>query len=152
MLGLSRALWRHGDTARAHELTLGAIPTLERDSGADLVRAYGQAAAEDVLGGRPEAGLAWAERGITLASELGIENVVRLLQFRGIASLDLGDHTGLDEMREAIDRGLALGLGIETATAYGNLGATIADFEDLAGACDGRCRPRSRPPARPDAP
>ena len=52
MLGLSRALWRHGDTARAHELTLEAIPILERDSGPDLVRAYGQAAGEDVLGGQ----------------------------------------------------------------------------------------------------
>jgi hypothetical protein len=37
-------------------------------------------------------------------------------------------------MRQAIDRGLALGLGIETATGYGNLGSTIADFEDLAAA------------------
>ena len=83
---------------------------------------------------RPEEGLAWAERGIALASDLGVENVVRLLQFRGIARLDLGDLAGLDDMREAIDRGLALGLGIETATAYGNLGATIADFEDLAAA------------------
>ena len=136
MLGLSRALWRHGNTARAHELTLGTIPTLEGDAGPDLVRACSQAAGEDVLGGRPEAGQAWAERGITLASDLGVENVVRLLQFRGIARLDLGDLAGLDDMREAIDRGLALGLGIETATAYGNLGTTIADFEDLAAALE----------------
>ena len=33
-LGLARALWRHGETARAQELTLEAIAVLERDSGA----------------------------------------------------------------------------------------------------------------------
>jgi len=135
-LGLARALWRHGDTARARELALGAIPVLEPGSGPDLVFAYTQAAAHDVLGARSEEGLVWVERGITLARELGIENVVRLLQFRGIARIELGDTGGLDDLREGLELALSLGLGIETATAYGNLGATIGDFEDLPAALE----------------
>ena len=131
-VGLSRALWRHGDTSRAHALTLEAIPILEREPGPDLVRAYERAAGEASLGGRAREGIGWAEKGITLAEEFGVENLVRILQFRGLARLELGDLTGLDDMRGALELGLKLGLGIETATAYGNLGETVTIFDGVA--------------------
>jgi hypothetical protein len=83
------------------------------------------------MGGRPNEGLAWAEKGIALAGEHGVENVVRHLQFRGIARLELGDTGGLSDMRDALDLSLRLGLGIETATSYGNLGESVAGFEGL---------------------
>jgi tetratricopeptide (TPR) repeat protein len=132
MIGLARALWRHGRTARAHELTREAIPILERRRGPDLLRAYASAAGEETIGGRSEEGLAWAEKGIALAGELGIENIVRPLQFRGLARLDLGDSAGLSDMRNALDLSLRLGLGYETATSYGNLGESVTAFEGLA--------------------
>jgi class 3 adenylate cyclase/tetratricopeptide (TPR) repeat protein len=131
-LGLARALWRHGQTARSRELTLEALPLLERDPGPDLVLAYERAAVVDAMGGRPEEAIAWAEKGIALAGELGIENIVRHLQMRGIARLELGDPSGLDDMRAALDLSLRLGLGIETGTAYLNLGEMIAPFEPLS--------------------
>ena len=130
-IGLARALWRHGETARGRDVALEAIAVLEPGSGPDLVRAYTTAGGSDVLGSRSAEGLVWVEKGIALARELGIENVVRLLQFRGIARLELGDTRGLDDLREGLELALSLGLGIETATSYGNLGATIGDFEDL---------------------
>ena len=132
MLGLARALWRHGQTARSRELTGEAIPILERDPGPDLVPAYERAAVVDALGGRPTEAITWAEKGIALAEELGIENVVRHMQMRGVALLELGDPGGLEDLREALDLSLRLGLGIETGTAYLNLGEMIAPFEPLS--------------------
>ena len=89
-LGLSRALWRHGETRRGAQLTREAISVLERDPGPDLVLAYGRAAGEDSMGGRSSEAIAWAEKGLALAEELGVENVVRHLQFRGLARIAAG--------------------------------------------------------------
>jgi tetratricopeptide (TPR) repeat protein len=131
MLGLARALWRHGQTARGRELTREAISILERRPRAELVLAYERAAGEDALGGRPREALAWAEKGIVLAEELGVENIVRHLQFRGMSRLQLGDMAGLGDMRDALALSLRLGLGIETATSYGNLGEMVTFFESV---------------------
>jgi tetratricopeptide (TPR) repeat protein len=131
MVGLARALWRHGQTARGHELTLEAIPILERRPGPELLLAYERAAGEDAMGGRPQEALSWAERGIALADELGVENIVRHLQFRGMARIELGDAEGLADMRHALDLALRLGLGIETGTSYMNLGELITGFEGV---------------------
>ena len=131
MVGQARALWRQGKTARARELTREAIPILERRPGPDLVLAYERAAGEDAMGGRPDEGLAWADKGIALAATLGVENIVRHLQFRGVARITLGDAEGLSDLQDALDLSLKLGLGIETATSYGNLGETIIAFEGV---------------------
>jgi len=132
MVGLVRALWRHGQTSRARELIYEAIPILEHDRGPDLLLAYERAAMVDTIGGRSQDGLRWAEKGLALGRELGVENVVRHLQFQGLARLDLGDVSGLDDQREALELSLRLGLGIETATSYLNLGESIAPYEPLS--------------------
>jgi tetratricopeptide (TPR) repeat protein len=93
-LGLARALWRHGRTSRARELTYQAVGTLESHGGPDLVVAYERAAGADALGGRSREAIDWAEKGLALAAELGVENVVRLLQMRGIARDELGIQAG----------------------------------------------------------
>jgi len=131
MNGLARALWRHGQTARSRELTVEAMPILERAPDPDLVFAYGRAAGLDALAGRPQEAIAWADKGIALAGELGIENVARHLQMRGIGRVELGDAGGLEDLRAALDLSLRLGLGIETGTSYLNLGELVAPFEDL---------------------
>jgi class 3 adenylate cyclase/tetratricopeptide (TPR) repeat protein len=133
MVGLGRALWRHGQTARCRELTLEAISILERDPGPDLVVAYERAAVADAIGGRSFEAVTWAEKGIALANQVGMENVVRHLQMRGLARINLGhDAAGLEDMRAGLDLSLRLGLGIETATSYLNLGEMVAVLEDLA--------------------
>ncbi len=131
MLGLSRALWRHGQTSRARELTIDAIATLEHAPGPDLVLAYERAAAADAIGGRSHEAIVWAEKAISTAGELGIENVSRTLQMRGLARINLGDPEGLEDLREAVVLGERLGLGIETAIAYLNLGEMVSVFESL---------------------
>jgi tetratricopeptide (TPR) repeat protein len=125
-LGLGRVLWRRGQTARARDLTYEAVAALEATPGPDLVFAYGRAAGADGLGGRAREAIAWADKGIALARELGIENVARHLQMRGFARIDLGDPDGLEDMREALEVSLRLGLGIETGTSYLNYSESLA--------------------------
>jgi tetratricopeptide (TPR) repeat protein len=134
-LGLSRALWRHGQTARARTLTYEVVEALEDGGGPDLVLAYSRAAAADVLGGRAREGLAWAEKGFALAHDLGIQDsapMVRLLQMRGIARIDLGDRSGLEDMHAALELSLELGLGIDTGTSYLNYAESLSRFEPIA--------------------
>ena len=132
-LGLSRALWRHGQTARARHLTHEAVLAMETQPGSpDLVLAYGRAAGGDALGGRSREAIFWAEKGIALARELGVENVVRHLQMRGFSRIELGDADGMEDLREALALSLRLGLGIETGTSYLNYSESLAPHEPLS--------------------
>jgi class 3 adenylate cyclase/tetratricopeptide (TPR) repeat protein len=131
MLGLSRALWRHGNSTRSRELLLEAIAILEHDPGSDLVSAYERVAAADAIGGRSEEAIVWAEKALNLAGRVGVENVVRSLQMRGLARVNLDDPEGLEDLRRALALSLKLGLGIETAISYLNLGEIVATLEDL---------------------
>ena len=102
---------------------------LERSPGADLVAAYEQAAASWTRSAAERAeGLEWTTKGIALASDLGVDNIGRHLQMKGLARIDLGDLGGIDDMREALDLGLRLGLGFETAAAYNNLGEVVGAY------------------------
>jgi class 3 adenylate cyclase/tetratricopeptide (TPR) repeat protein len=130
-VGLGRALWRHGKTERARVLTEDAIEVLEHEPGPDLVVAYERMAALDALGGRSQQAIEWAEKGLALARQQGIENVVRHLQMRGLARIDSGDFAGLEDVREGLAVALRLNLGIETATSYLNLGEMVGVLEDL---------------------
>jgi hypothetical protein len=132
LTNLGRALWRHGRTVRAREVGLEAVGLLEGGRSPELVLAYGRMAAVDALGGRPEQAIEWAGKGIDLAAEIGIANVVRPLSMRGIARIDLGDRGGIDDIRAALEICLELGLPAEdTAITYGNLGEQES-LDDLA--------------------
>jgi class 3 adenylate cyclase/tetratricopeptide (TPR) repeat protein len=125
LVNLGRAFWRHGKTLRAREVSADAVALLEADPGPDLVLAYGRIAAVDALGGRSADGIAWANKAIELASELGFPNVSRPLGMRGVARLDLGDPGGMEDLRSAVELALELNLPAEdTAIAMGNLGET----------------------------
>ena len=132
MFGLTRALWRHGHTDRAREVALEAIAILEQDPGPELVAAYERAAAADAIGGRSADAIAWAGKAIALADQTGVENITRSLQMRGLARINDGDFAGLEDLREGLALSLRLGLGIETAICYLNLGEMVAVFESLA--------------------
>jgi tetratricopeptide (TPR) repeat protein len=62
-----------------------------------------------------------------------VENIVRHLQMRGLARIDLGDFDGVEDIRDALALSLRLGLGIETGTSYLNLGEMVGVLESLAG-------------------
>jgi hypothetical protein len=80
-------------------------------------------AAGQVLSGHSEDALAWADKALDLAGRLGGMPEVRLraLDARGMARCDLGEVGALDDLREALDLGLSLGAGHDTAVVYNNL-------------------------------
>jgi class 3 adenylate cyclase/tetratricopeptide (TPR) repeat protein len=133
MVMLGRALWRHGQTARARQVAAQGVAVLEAERDSDLVLAYSRLAALDAIGGRSRDAIGSAEKAIALAREIGFENTSRALQMRGIARMDLGDPGGVEDLRAAVDLALELGLPAEdTAIAYGNLGENVGMLEGIA--------------------
>jgi class 3 adenylate cyclase/tetratricopeptide (TPR) repeat protein len=117
-------LWHQGETQQAKHTLIQSIELLESTQpGNELCSAYTQMAAGQVLAGHSEDALAWADKALALAEELGGLPEVRLraLDARGMARCDLGDLGALDDLREALDLGRSLGAGHDTAVVYNNL-------------------------------
>jgi tetratricopeptide (TPR) repeat protein len=130
---LSRALWRHGRTQRAAEVSIETVGLLESAPVPDLVLAYGRHAALCVFRGRPEEAIEWANKGMELAREIEFVDVTRALGMRGLARIDLGDPEGLDDLRAATDLALELNLPVDsTAISMGNLGEIMILSEGIA--------------------
>ncbi|MGE5459833.1 MAG: ATP-binding protein [Solirubrobacterales bacterium] len=117
----ARSVLMHGESARA--LLAEAIAMLEaHDPGPELARAYAAMAGHLYVAGEDLDALPWAGKALALADELGMDAVAVLaLQYRGAARAQTGDPGGLEDLREALRRGLELGLGAETSIAYNNL-------------------------------
>ena len=100
-----------------------AIEVLEtQEPGPELARAYSAMAGHRYVAGENRAALPWADKALALADELGMEGeAVLALQYRGAARAQAGDSGGLEDLREALRRGLELGPGTETSIAYNNL-------------------------------
>jgi tetratricopeptide (TPR) repeat protein len=74
------------------------------------------------VSGDAAAAIPWADKALELADELGVdEEGVLALQYRGASRSQIGDAGGLEDLREALRRGLELGLGQEVATTFNNL-------------------------------
>jgi class 3 adenylate cyclase len=120
---LCAVLWNQGETQRAKEVLTQAIELLERHPPGDgLCSAYGQMAAGQVMSGHPQDALAWADKALALADRLGglPEQRLRALDARGMARCDLGEDGALDDLREALQIGLDIGAGFDTAVVYNN--------------------------------
>jgi class 3 adenylate cyclase len=117
------AMAKLGDAARSQSTLEDARAILEREPpGRELTRVYNRLAGNHLVSSRPAESLRWSEKALELASRLGFEDeAVRARQFRGAARCDLGDQGGLEDLWEALRRGLDLGLGEETALCYMNL-------------------------------
>jgi class 3 adenylate cyclase/tetratricopeptide (TPR) repeat protein len=109
------------------EATLAeAISTLEAlPPGHELVDAYAEKAATEYTGGSDSQAVRWAERSLALAAELGLPESIQALGVLGGARSAMGDPGGPDDMRRAIDLGLAAGDGRRTAIIYNNLGVEL---------------------------
>jgi tetratricopeptide (TPR) repeat protein len=121
---LSSVLWNQGEARRARDALVGAVELLERARpGPELCSAYAQMAMDRVMSGHPQEALAWADKAIALADELGglPEERLRALDSRGVARGDLGDLGGMDDLRAALALGLEAGAGYDTAVVYNNL-------------------------------
>jgi class 3 adenylate cyclase/tetratricopeptide (TPR) repeat protein len=117
-------LWFWGETARSRDACAAGIELLEREPPSiALATAYAEMAGKIGLMGRPSAAVQWADKAVAIAHGVGADEARQFaLQFRGWARCDLGDWGGLDDLREALELGLRLGLGRPSALAYGNLG------------------------------
>jgi class 3 adenylate cyclase/tetratricopeptide (TPR) repeat protein len=136
LLGLGEALARRGrslqqDVAAARALLEEGIGILQtQPPGPELARAYTRMAGHRYLVGQNDEAVAWANRALAIADELGVEDeAVLALQYRGAARAQSGDAGGLEDLREALRRGLELGLGAEVGTAYNNLAHALWFWE-----------------------
>jgi class 3 adenylate cyclase/tetratricopeptide (TPR) repeat protein len=135
MVSLSFLHGFRGETGRARMLLDEVIELLEQEEpGAELARAYAQIAREHMLSGRWDECLEWSQKALDLAERLAVDDVtVMVRQFRGVSRCEHGDSGGLDDLRQALERSLELGLGQETVRAHINLGGQLWFMEGPAG-------------------
>src|SRR5437867_8418350 len=97
--------WLSGSTAESERLLAEATELLERHPpGRELSIAYRRRAGQDMIRGRAAAALVSSEKSLALAEELGFrEHFISVLQFRGVARIELGDvEHGFADIREAL--------------------------------------------------
>ena len=116
--------------ARGWELPAQAVALLEPlPAGQELVGALTELARAEALRGRSETGLDYAERALSLAQELRLEQPGRALGYRGVARVNLGDLGGLDDLRQAITLATQAGQGREVALLHNNLSYALFAVE-----------------------
>ncbi len=131
MVRLATTLWGRGDISRSKAMGDEAITILERSPGPELVKAYGSAAFVEALGGRFVEAAPLIDKGLAVAAELGVVDVIALLGARAAVRGYQGDPAALDDCREARDIGLRLGLGRATSVAMNNLADGTGYFVGL---------------------
>lgn len=128
LMDLSRVLWRIGSSERQAPLIDEAIKLLEpHPLGPDLARAWMLKGRELVHLGQAAESLPWSERALIAADQVNRPDIkVWSLMYRGMARVDLADPRGAVDMRDSLQLGLDLGLGLETAICYANLGDFVS--------------------------
>jgi class 3 adenylate cyclase len=123
----SQSLWELGGRKQFWVQFDRGLELLEQEPpGSELVLAYGRRAGAAMHAEEAEACVEWSNRALALCDQLGLEEErVFPLQARGHGRVDLGDRGGLEDLREALRLALDLGLGIQAATAYLNLGDIV---------------------------
>jgi tetratricopeptide (TPR) repeat protein len=77
--------------------------------------------------------IAWVDRAVSLAAELGVDVPARAIGFRGYARCSLGDAQGLDEMRAALGLAVERGESRDAAVLYNNLAVGVLAIEGPRG-------------------
>ena len=132
MLTCRRVLVPLGDP-RQWTLPTEALALLEPlGPSPELVWALTDLASTDALQGRSETAIAYAERALTLAEELGLPRPARALGSRAWARSSLGDARGLEDFREAIGLATETGQGRLVAVLQNNLGVQLWGFDGPA--------------------
>jgi tetratricopeptide (TPR) repeat protein len=112
--------WSQGDTRQSRAVLAQAAELLEdQPPSAELASIYAQMAASRTMAGQAQEALGLADKAVTLADRFGLTQArLRALDARGVARCESGDLGGLDDLRTALDIGLAAGAGYETAVVY----------------------------------
>jgi class 3 adenylate cyclase/tetratricopeptide (TPR) repeat protein len=119
---LAELAWWKGD-ARKNALLVEAKEVLKRQPPrTELAHVYVIAARHAAFSGQSRLALEWSEKALALAQLLDDgKEILNAIVERGAARCDLGDLSGLEDLRRAVQDGLRLGLGEETWVAYSNL-------------------------------
>ena len=131
MAHLSRVLWSSGQTKEAHDALMEALALVEgKPPSAELCAVYSSLSGQAMTAGRARDSLEWAEKGLPLAENLGLDSLkLRMIQFLGCSRAMLGDIGGLEDLREAVRLGLESGNGPDTALGYTNLAGFTRDAD-----------------------
>ena len=108
------------------------IAILERAPGPHLVEAYGSAAHQLAIAGKSERAMEYVSKGLAVADELEVADIVALVQARATVRGYRSDPRALDDLRESVELGRRLGLGRATAIAMNNLAEGLLIFESVA--------------------
>ncbi len=116
-----------GRTADSRAVLARAVDLLEREPpGRELVRALGMQTRDRQMASEQPEALAFAERALALAAELGEEDLaLTVLWRRGVSRYESGDPGGIEDIREALRRLLEKGMSPEAAFAYNGLGDAV---------------------------
>ncbi len=97
----------------------------------ELAQAITERAGQCFVANEYREAIAFADRAISLATELGLPEPARALGFRGAARAWLGDAGGLEAMRRALDVASEQGLGREVALLYNNIHVALWPIEGV---------------------
>jgi class 3 adenylate cyclase len=112
--------WSQGDTRLSRAVLAQAAELLEdQPPSSVLASVYAQMAAAQTMAGQAQEALDLADKAVALADRFGLAQArLRALDARGVARCESGDLGGLDDLRDALDVGLAAGAGYDTAIVY----------------------------------
>ncbi|WP_374580325.1 AAA family ATPase [Pseudoduganella sp.] len=120
---LSRLHWYRGEAELAARYGMEAIALLEQlPHSSELAMAYSLRSQHEMLQDHPAAAIAWGERALALAGEVGdIETRVHALNNIGTARLFSGQAEGQDLLEESLRLALQHGYHEHAARCYTNL-------------------------------
>jgi tetratricopeptide (TPR) repeat protein len=121
--------YRLGDP-RSQQVTAEALALLEPfGPSPELAQALAEQAGSSFISNEHRQAIAFADRAIALAQELGMPELARALGFRGAARALIGEAGGLQDMRRALDAAAEQGLGREAALLHSHLALALWPIE-----------------------
>jgi DNA-binding CsgD family transcriptional regulator len=131
---LSRLHWYRGEARQAGDYADEAVRELERlPPGRELAMAYSARSQMHMLHDRIDEAIAWGQRAITLADELGhVETRVHALNNVGTALLLSGRPGGREPMEESLALALKHGFHEHAARVYTNYAEYAVVFKEFA--------------------
>jgi class 3 adenylate cyclase/tetratricopeptide (TPR) repeat protein len=124
MVKLANLYWHRGQTAKNREMLDRAIAMLEREEpGPELALAYTEQANDKIVLGLYQEALHWAKRALALMDQLDVrDQAPSALSVQGMARWYMGDGTGVDDLKAALEMASDLGLWRDAARLQAILG------------------------------
>ena len=131
---LSRLHWYRGEAGRAEQFASDAVRVLEKlPASAELAMAYSTRSQFHMLQDHPDEAIAWGERAIELAQQLGeVEIRVHALNNVGTSRLFSDRDGGRRQLEESLGLALENGFHEHAARVYTNLSEYAVVFRDFA--------------------